>query len=449
MQWHKIFVPEITELIEQRNLKELGEFLRRLHPADIVDILRDLPSADRVLAFRVLDKAKLAWVFSLFEPEEQEELLKLFTEQKVKEILLEMDSDDRAQLLEELPADVVKKFLALLPQDEKEITNLILNYPDDSAGRLITTDYVALRADRTATEAIEYVRKTGPDKETIYICYVIDQTRKLIGVLSLRDLILAPPDKKVGDIMKTIVSSVKTTDDKELAARVIQKYDLLAVPVVDQEGRLVGIVTVDDVIDILEEEATEDMEKMAAVRLPEEEYFKAGFLQVVRKRATWLVILIIAETFTSDLIENYTTSLTSLVALAYFIPMLTSSGGNTGAQSSTLVIRALAIGEVTLGEWWKILRREIWIGATLGGILGGVAYLKVYHSVGDQTTGIAVGLALLAVVMVGNIIGAVIPLIFRRLGWDPATVSSPLIATVLDLTGLLIYFEVTRRMLSI
>ncbi|MHC4277315.1 MAG: magnesium transporter MgtE N-terminal domain-containing protein [Planctomycetota bacterium] len=187
MQWHKIFVPEITELIEQRNLKELGEFLRRLHPADIVDILRDLPSADRVLAFRVLDKAKLAWVFSLFEPEEQEELLKLFTEQKVKEILLEMDSDDRAQLLEELPADVVKKFLALLPQDEKEITNLILNYPDDSAGRLITTDYVALRADRTATEAIEYVRKTGPDKETIYICYVIDQTRKLIGVLSLRD----------------------------------------------------------------------------------------------------------------------------------------------------------------------------------------------------------------------------------------------------------------------
>ncbi|MHC4277316.1 MAG: magnesium transporter [Planctomycetota bacterium] len=249
--------------------------------------------------------------------------------------------------------------------------------------------------------------------------------------------------------MKTIVSSVKTTDDKELAARVIQKYDLLAVPVVDQEGRLVGIVTVDDVIDILEEEATEDMEKMAAVRLPEEEYFKAGFLQVVRKRATWLVILIIAETFTSDLIENYTTSLTSLVALAYFIPMLTSSGGNTGAQSSTLVIRALAIGEVTLGEWWKILRREIWIGATLGGILGGVAYLKVYHSVGDQTTGIAVGLALLAVVMVGNIIGAVIPLIFRRLGWDPATVSSPLIATVLDLTGLLIYFEVTRRMLSI
>ncbi len=449
MQWHKIFVPEITELIKQRDLKELGEFLRRLHPADIVDILRDLPSADRVLAFRVLDKAKLAWVFSLFEPDEQEALLKLFTEQKVKEILLEMDSDDRAQLLEELPADVVKKFLALLPHDEKEITNLILNYPDDSAGRLITTDYVALRADKTADEAIEYVRETGPDKETIYICYVIDNTRKLIGVLSLRDLILAPPDKKIGDIMKTIVSSVKTTDDQEVAAKMIQKYDLLAVPVVDQEGRLVGIVTVDDVIDIFEEEVTEDMEKMAAVRLPEEEYFKAGFLKVVRKRATWLVILIIAETFTSDLIENYTTSLTSLVALAYFIPMLTSSGGNTGAQSSTLVIRALAIGEVTLGEWWKILRREIWIGATLGGLLGGVAYLKVYHSVGDQTTGLAVGLALLAVVMVGNIIGAVIPLVFRRLGWDPATVSSPLIATILDLTGLLIYFEVTRRMLSI
>ncbi|MFQ5957214.1 MAG: magnesium transporter, partial [Candidatus Brocadiales bacterium] len=348
MQWHKIFVPEITELIEQRSLKELGEFLRRLHPADIADILRDLPSANRVLAFRVLDKAKLAWVFSLFEPEEQEELLKLFTEQKVKEILLEMDSDDRAQFLEELPADVVKRLLALLPPDEKEITNLILNYPDNSAGRLISTDYVDLKADMTAAQAIEQVRKTGLDKETIYICYVIDKTRKLIGVLSLRDIILAPPTKKIGDLMNTMVFNVKTTDDQEVAAKIIQKYDLLAVPVVDLEGRLVGIVTVDDVIDIFEEEATEDMEKMAAVRLPEEEYFKADFLKVVRKRATWLIILILAETLTSDLIENYTTSLTSLVALAYFIPMLTSSGGNTGAQSSTLVIRALAIGEVGL-----------------------------------------------------------------------------------------------------
>ncbi len=449
MQWHKIFTPEITELIEQRDLKELGEFLRRLHPADIVDILRDLPSADRVLAFRVLDKAKLAWVFSLFEPEEQEELLKLFTEQKVKEILLEMDPDDRAQLLEELPANVVKKLLALLPHDEKEVTNLILNYPDDSAGRLITTDYVALRADKTAAQAIEYIRETGPDKETIYVCYVIDNTRKLIGVVSLRELILAQPSKKVGDIMNTIFSYVKTTDDQEVAAKVIQKYDLLAVPVVDQEGRLVGIVTVDDVIDIFEEEVTEDMEKMAAVRLPEEEYFKADFFKVIKKRGTWLIILILAETFTSDLIENYTTSLTSLVALAYFIPMLTSSGGNTGAQSSTLVIRALAIGEVGLGEWWKIIRRELWIGTSLGVILGGIAYLKVYHTLGDATTGLAVGIALLAVVLVGNILGATIPLIFRRLGWDPATVSSPLIATILDLSGLLIYFEVTRRMLSL
>ncbi len=449
MQWYKIFVPDITELIEQRSLKELGEFLRRLHPADIVDILRDLPSADKVLAFRVLDKAKLAWVFSLFEPEEQEELVKLFTEQKVKEILLEMDPDDRAQFLEELPADVVKKLLALLPHDEKEITNLILNYPDNSAGRLITTDYVDLKADMTASEAIEQVRATGLDKETIYICYVIDKTRKLIGVLSLRDIILAPPTKRIGDIMKTIVYHVKTTDDQEMAAKIIQKYDLLAVPVVDKEGRLVGIVTVDDVIDIFEEEVSEDMEKMAAVHLPEEEYFKADFLKVVRKRATWLVILILAETLTSDLIENYTASLTSLVALAYFIPMLTSSGGNTGAQSSTLVIRALAIGEVGLGEWRKILRRELWIGTTLGAVLGGVAYAKVYQSLGDPVTGLAVGLALLAVVVVGNIIGAIIPLIFRRLGWDPATVSSPLIATLLDITGLLIYFEVTRRMLGI
>src|SRR3989338_4036050 len=241
MKWYKIFVPEITELIEQRNLKELGKFFGDFQPADMVDILRDLPSADRVVAFRVLDKAKLAWVFSLLEPEEQEELLKLFTEQKVKEIFLEMDSDDRAQFLEGLPAEGIKRFLTRLPHDEKEITNLILNYPENSAGRLISTDYVGLRPDTTAAEAIEQVRQTGLDKETIYICYVVDKTRKLIGVLSLRDVILAPPSKKIEDIMKTMVLSVKTTDDREVAARIIQRYDLLAVPLGGQEGRLAGV----------------------------------------------------------------------------------------------------------------------------------------------------------------------------------------------------------------
>ncbi|OHB88993.1 MAG: magnesium transporter [Planctomycetes bacterium RIFCSPHIGHO2_02_FULL_50_42] len=448
MQWYKIFVPEITELIEQRNLKELGEFLRGLHPADIVDILRDLPSADRVVAFRVLDKAKLAWVFSLLEPEEQEELLKLFTEQKVKEILLEMDSDDRAQFLEELPADVIKRFLTLLPHDEKEITNLILNYPENSAGRLISTDYVDLRPDTTAAEAIEQVRQTGLDKETIYICYVVDKTRKLIGVLSLRDVILAPPSKKIEDIMKTMVLSVKTTDDREVAARIIQRYDLLAVPVVDQEDRLVGIVTVDDVIDIFEEEATEDMEKMAAVSRPEESYFRTDFISSVRKRAIWLFILMVIQTLTGSIMQIYEETLSSFMILTYFIPMVISVGGNVSAQSSTMVIRGLATGDLKPPVLWTILRRECSMGPILGIMLGLIAVGRALLWAHSIMIGLAVAAGIVTIAFLGNLCGALLPLLFRRLKIDPAVASAPLMATLMDVTGVLIYLVVTINILK-
>lgn len=449
MQWYKIFLPEIEELIQTRSLKELGEFLRTMHPADILDILRELHPTDRALAFRLLDKEKIAGVFSMLEPEEGEIWLKLLTEQRVSEILMEMTPDDRAVLMDELPADLVKKFLPLLPPEAKEITNLLLNYPIGSTGRLLTNEYVDLRPEMTAQEAIEQVRRTGLAKETIYICYVVDQTRRLIGVLSLRDIILAPPEKKIGELMNPMVFYAKTTDDQEVAAKIIQKYDLLAVPVVDQEGRLVGIVTVDDVIDIIEKEVTEDMEKMAAVRLPEEEYFRASFLKALRKRVVWLIILIAAQTITSIILRSYTSTLNSFIALSYFIPLVISSGGNTGSQSSTLVIRALATGEMSLGEWWKILRRELVIGPTLGVILGAIILFYVFALLSNPLVGMAIGVALLAVVMSGNLIGTLVPLFFRFLRWDPATVSSPMIATFSDVTGLLIYLEVTRAILHL
>src|SRR3990167_2781249 len=338
MQWYKIFIPELRELIEARSLKELGEFLRRFHPADIVDILREVPATDRGLAFRLLDKEKIAGVFSLLELEEQEELLKQFTEQRVKEILLEMGPDDRAQFLEELPADMVKRLLALLPAQEKEVTNLILNYPPGSAGRLITTEYVALSPEMTAQEAIDQVRRTGLDKETVYVCY-------------LRDIILAPPSKKIGEIMNPMVYHVKTTDDQELAAQVIQKYDILAVPVVDQEGRLVGIVTVDDVLDVVQAEVSEDMQKMAAVARPEEGYFALSFSQSVPKRVTWLVILLVIQTFTGNIIHLFEDTVNSMMILTYFIPLVISVGGNISAQSSTVVIRGLATGDLRSPFW--------------------------------------------------------------------------------------------------
>ncbi|MFN3466996.1 MAG: magnesium transporter, partial [Candidatus Brocadiales bacterium] len=440
MQWYKIFIPELKELIETRSLKELGEFLRRFHPADIVDILREFPATDRVLAFRLLDKEKIAGVFSLLELEEQEELLKQFTEQRVKEILLEMGPDDRAQFLEELPADMVKRLLSLLPAQEKEVTNLILNYPPGSAGRLITTEYVDLTPDMTAQEAIDQVRRTGLDKETVYVCYVVDKTRKLVGVCSLRDIILAPPSKTIGEIMNPMVYHVKTTDDQELAAQVIQKYDILAVPVVDQEGRLVGIVTVDDVLDVVQAEATEDMQKMAAVARPEEGYFAINFFQSVPKRVTWLVILLVIQTFTGNIIHLFENTLNSMMILTYFIPLVISVGGNISAQSSTVVIRGLATGDLKHPFWWNILKRELFMGALMGIILGLIAIARVMLWADNITVGLAVAASVVAIAFVGNLWGAFTPLIFRRFRIDPAVASAPLMATVMDLAGLSIYF---------
>lgn len=447
MQWYKIFTPELKELIETRSLKELGEFLRRFHPADIVDILREFPQSDRVLAFRLLDKEKIAGVFSLLEPEEQETLLKQFTEQRVKEILLEMGPDDRAQFLEELPAELVKRLLALLPPQEKEVTNLILNYPPGSAGRLITTEYVDLTPEMTAQEAIDQVRRTGIDKETIYVCYVVDKTRKLVGVCSLRDVILAPPSKKIQEIMNPMVYHVKTTDDQELAAQVIQKYDILAVPVVDQEGRLVGIVTVDDVLDVVQEEATEDMQRMAAVARPEEGYFAISFFQSVPKRVTWLVILLIVQTFTGNIIHFFEGTLSSMMILTYFIPLVISVGGNISAQSSTVVIRGLATGDLRPPFWWTILKREIFMGVLMGLVLGLIAVARVMFWSRDITVGLAVAASVVAIAFVGNLWGAFMPLLFRRFKVDPAVASAPLMATVMDLAGLSIYFGVVVSIL--
>jgi magnesium transporter len=448
MQWYKIFLPELVELIEQRDLKELGQFLRKLHPADVVDILRDLPSADRVLAFRLLDKAKIAWVFSLLELEEQEALLKLFTEQKMREVLMEMDPADRAQFLDELPADMVKKLLGLLPTEEKDITNLILNYPEGAAGRLVTTDYVDLKADMTAAEAIDQVRKTGLDKETIYICYVVDETRKLIGVLSLRDVILAPPTKKIGEFMNPLVFRVKTTDDQEEAAKVIQKYDLLAVPVVDQEDKLVGIVTVDDIIDIIQEEVTEDMEKMAAVTRPEESYFRTDFLKSIHKRATWLLILMVIQTLTGSIIRIYEDTLSSFMVLTYFIPMVISVGGNVSAQSSTVVIRGLATGDLRPPVLWTILKRECTMGPILGIMLGLIAIGRSLLWAHSIMIGLAVAVGIIAIAFLGNLWGALLPLLFRRLKIDPAVASAPLMATLMDVTGMFIYLVVTINILK-
>ncbi|MBI4007957.1 MAG: magnesium transporter [Planctomycetes bacterium] len=449
MQWYKIFTPEIKELIEKKELKELSVFLRNLHPADTVDILRELEPADKVMAFRLLSKDKTAAIFSMFEIEEQEELLKHFAEHRVGEILSEMTPDDRTELLEELPASVVKQLLKLLPPQEREIANVLLNYPPSSAGRIMTPEYVDLKEDMAVSEALDHIRRTAPDKETIYTCYVIDKTRKLIGVASLKDIILAQPQQKTEEIMKEMVHYVKTTDDQEVVANMFQKYDLLSLPVVDSENRLVGIITVDDVLDVVQEEATEDFLKMGAVQLTEEEYLRTGFFRLAGKRIVWLVVLLILNFFTASVLQSYAALMSSLIALAFFIPMLTGAGGNTGSQAATLIIRSLATGNLSLRHWWRVLGREILMGVALGSILSLVAGGRVFFSVHDIGIAVVVGVSIIAVIVTGNLAGALLPLFFRLIKLDPAVVSAPLITSIVDVAGLFIYFEITRRLLHI
>ena len=449
MKWYKIFTPELKELIETKNLKGLSLILRELHPADIADIIRELEPTERVITLRVLDKTKIAEVFSLLDPEEEEEMLGYFTEHRAKAILLEMSPDDRTQLLDELPASVVKRLLNLFPVEEREEANILLNYPPESAGRVMTTEYVDLGTEITVSEALEHIRKTGPDRETIYTCYAINEKRVLCGVVSLKDIILAKSDQKISQIMNENVYKVNTTDDQEEAARAIQKYDFLSLPVVDSENRLVGIITVDDILDIVEEEATEDFHKMAAIQLPEERYFRAGYFKQLSGRVVWLFVLILAATISGKVLQNYSLALSSIIALAYFIPMLMGAGGNIGSQSSTLVIRALATGELTLKQWWKVLVREACAGLVIGAVLGTTAFFIAIFLLQNTMLGITVGVSVATVVTVGNLAGAATPLIFSYLRLDPAIVSAPLITTIIDVTGIIIYFEIARRILSI
>lgn len=449
MKWYKIFTPELKELIDSKNLKGLSLILRELHPADIADIIREMEPTERVITLRVLDKTKIAEVFSLLDPEEEEEMLGYFTERKAKAILLEMSPDDRTQLLDELPASVVKRLLNLFPVEEREEANILLNYPPQSAGKVMTTEYVDMGTEITVSEALEHIRKTGPDRETIYTCYAINEKGVLCGVVSLKDIILAKPDQKISQIMNENVYKVHTTDDQEDAAKAIQKYDFLSLPVVDSENRLVGIITVDDILDIVEEEATEDFHKMAAIQLPEERYFRAGYFRQLSSRVIWLFILILAATISGKILQRYSLALSSMIALAYFIPMLMGAGGNIGSQSSTLVIRALATGELTLKQWWKVLVREAVAGIVIGAVLGTTAFFIAIFLLQNTMLGITVGVSVATVVAVGNLAGAATPLIFSYLKLDPAIVSAPLITTIIDITGIVIYFEIARRILDI
>ncbi len=435
---------KIKEMIRERKFYELKSILSQILPPDIMELIEPLDITDKLIVFRLLNKEVAAEVFSLLEHDDQEELLKQFGEKKIKEIIGEMSPDDRTELFDELPENMVKALIKLLTPDERRIANRLLNYPEDSAGRLMTPEFIELNKRMTAGEAIETIRKTGLDKETIYYSYVTDCEGHLIGIVSLKDLLLADPEKKIEDIMTTTVVSVNTHDDQEEVAKILTKYDLVAIPVVDKDNKLVGIITVDDVVDVIHEEATEDFHKMAGIEAPDEPYFSTKFFVLGRKRALWLIILLITSYLSSIVLKHYSHILEVIVPLAFFIPMLTGTCGNTGMQSATLIIRGLATGEVELKDFFRIIFREMLMGTFLGIILGLFSFIRARFVDADPFLGISVGIAVFVSVIVANMIGSILPMVLKRLKIDPAISAGPFISTLLDVTTLLIYFSIAE-----
>ncbi|HHW00468.1 MAG TPA: magnesium transporter [Clostridiaceae bacterium] len=438
------------QLIEQKRYPELKQELQNIRPVDIAHILEELNERDTLLVFRLLSKGIAADVFSHLSSEKQAELSTLVDEKELSDILDELFFDDKIDYLEEMPANVVKKILKNTSEMERKLINQFLMYPDYSAGSLMTIEFVDLKKEMLAKDALARIRKIAPDKETIYTCYAIDEERHLEGTVTLKDIVLAGDDVKIENIMQKNPIYVKTHDDQEYVADIFKKYDLLAVPVVDNEKRLVGIITIDDVVDVIEQEATEDFYRMAAVQPSEESYLDTDVFTLARKRIVWLLVLMISATFTGFIIDKYQVALESVVALASFIPMLMNNGGNAGSQASTLIIRGLVLGEIDFKNIFTVIWKEARVALIVGSILSLVNFMRVYLIQGySLQISLTVSITIVITIMVAEIIGGILPIIAQKLKLDPAMMASPLITTIVDATTLAIYFTLAVWIIGI
>lgn len=452
---HPLLAPDLRELILERNEAALREFFAGHHPADSAEMLDDLEPAEVHFVLDLLGGREQAAVFSYLEPELQDGVAGLMQRGAIASLLTYMSHDERADLVSRLPPERVEHILPLLAHAEREDIRALASYKEGTAGAVMTSDYATVPAECTAAAAIDRLRHEAPDRETIYYCYVVDEKRRLIGFISLKDLILAPANRPVSKIMQTDVVSATVDEDQELAAAKLMEYDLIALPIVDAEGRLVGIVTHDDVIDVIVDEATEDVYRMGAVEPLMDSYLRTPFATLWGKRGFWLAILFVGGFLTTTALARFEWLFQKLPALVLFVPLIISAGGNCGSQSATLITRALALGEIKPSDWFHVLWHEILMGASLGLTLGLVGFLRAWFTplgalegldAVELATVVATGVAV--VVLCGNLVGATLPLALKRIGLDPALMSNPVVASLVDVTGIVAYFAIAQWMLE-
>lgn len=441
---------KLMELLEEKQLRTLKEQLIEMNAVDIASFIEELDSERTVVVYRMLPKELASDVFAALPVEKQQHIINSITDNELSAIVNDLFVDDAVDMLEELPASVVKRVLKNSTPDTRKLINEFLRYPENSAGSIMTAEYVGLKQNMTVQEAFAYIRKNGVDKETIYTCYVMDAKRALEGVVTVKDLLMNPYEEIIGNIMDTHVIKAVTTDDQEDVAESFQKYDLLSLPVVDHENRLVGIITVDDVVDVMEQEATEDFEKMAAMLPSEKPYLKTGVFTLAKNRLAWLLILMISSMITGGILARYEEAFAVLPLLVTFIPMLTDTGGNAGSQSSTMIIRGMAVGEIEPKDIFRVIWKELRVGIVVGVLLGLVNFIQLsIRYPGKELICLTVVLSLLATVVLAKTIGGILPIIAQVLHLDPTIMAAPLITTIVDAVSLILYFQLACLLLHL
>jgi len=440
----------IQELIKEKKYVTLKREIEEMNEVDVAELLEPLDIHTSLLIFRMLPKDLAVDVFAHFSVEQQREFISIVTDKELKTIVDELYFDDMIDILEEVPANIVKKILSNAKEEERNLINQFLNYPPDSAGSITTTEYVDLKKTMTVQDSLNHIKKTGLDKETVYTCYVTDKNRKLEGLVSLRKLVISDGDKTIEEIMNRDVIYVQTHDDQETVAGIFKKYGFLALPVVDKEERLTGIITFDDIMDVIDQEATEDFQKMAAMSPSEEKYLDANVFSLAKHRIIWLLVLMVSATFTGGIIRRFEDLLQTVVVLTAFIPMLMDTGGNSGSQSSTLVIRGLALGEIETKDVGKVIRKELGISLIVGFVLAVVNFFRIYlfDDVG-LIISLTVSITLFVTVVIAKVIGGILPIIAKKMNIDPAIMAGPLITTIVDALSLMVYFSIASWLLGI